>query len=196
MPQTAETDNNRMSLRERALANLAGGTRTDLKRDGMSNALGVLHRLASSQATAGDALALLHELQVHQVELDMQREELANSRGELEAALVRQTALLESAPAGFLTIDEKTVLCEINPAGARLLGQAREDLLGRPLAGLLSEPSTGTLHALLARAGEGLAPEPCDLRLLLPTGAQRTVHATAGMGTSPHYFQLVLMAAA
>ena len=196
MTRTLDADIDRMSLRQRALAQLTGSATVDFKRASMSTALGVLHQLASSPSTAGDALALLHELQVHQVELEMQEEELGNSRNELEAALARQTALLDNAPAGFITLDAGTVLCEINPAGAQLLGQAPEDLLGQPLAGLLTAPSGDALVALLARANDGLVQEPCKLLMLPVEGVQRALLATAGKGTAPQYFQLVLMAAA
>jgi PAS domain-containing protein len=196
MTRTVDAHIDSMSLRQRALAQLTGGAASDSRRANMSTALGVLHQLASSPSTAGDALALLHELQVHQVELEMQEEELGNSRCELEAALARQTALLEHAPAGFITLDAGTVLCEINAAGAQLLGQAPEDLLGLPLAGMLTAPSADALRVLLARANDGLAHEPCKLQMLPVEGVQRDLHATAGKDTAPHHFQLVLMAAA
>ena len=130
---TPEDANGLASLRQRAAEKLSVGGQTPGKRASQADALAVLHELASSPTTAGDALALLHELQVHQVELDLQHEELCRSQSELEAALVRQTAMVERAPVGYMTIDAQSVLCEINLAGARVLGAAREDLLGRPL---------------------------------------------------------------
>ena len=85
-------------------------------------AYGVLHELASSPTTAADALALLHELQVHQVELDLQAEELRASRMELEAALRRQIQLYDAAPVGHATIDPSCTLLELNLTGAAMLG--------------------------------------------------------------------------
>ena len=89
-------------LRSRAAHRLSGGKGAnstgsadspDSQAFQATDALAVLHAMASSQDTAGDALALLHELQVHQVEVELQAEELRDSRTELEAALRRQTAL-------------------------------------------------------------------------------------------------------
>ena len=194
MSHSSDASNERANLHQRAVAQLTSGSQAPPKRASTTQALTVLHQLASSPSTADDAIALLHELQVHQVELDLQQEELLRSRAELEAALIRQTAVVERAPVGCMTVDASTVLCEINLAGARLLGAAPGALLGRPLAGFLAAPSAGTLQALLARAREGLAPETFELRLLPVAGVAQTVYATADKDTAPDSFLLALMA--
>lgn len=194
MSHAADVPDDRASLRQRASAQLSGHPQTDLKRLSTHEALAVLHQLASSPSTASDAMALLHELQVHQVEVELQQEELRRSRSELELALDRQTALLERWPVGHMTLDAGTVLREINPAGTRLLGAAREALLGRPLTSLLSAPSASLLQALLARARDGQLPETRELRLLPIAGQQRSVHAAAARDTTAECFLLVLMA--
>jgi PAS domain S-box-containing protein len=181
-----------VALRQRATEKLSVSS-TANKRASQAEALAVLHQLASSPTTAGDAMALLHELQVHQVEVDLQQEELRRSQSELEAALIRQAALVEHAPVAYMTIDARTVLCEINLAGARLLGGIRKDLLGRPLASFFAAHSVAALQALLKRAREGRVPETCELQLLPMAGMNRTVLATANQDTSPEHFLLVLM---
>ncbi len=191
----AEADSH-ASLRQRASEKLFVGVPAAGKRASQSEALAVLHQLASSPSTAGDAMALLHELQVHQVELDLQQEELLRSQSELEAALIRQAALVERAPVGYMTIDAQTVLREINLAGARLLGAAREDLLGRPLTGLLAAHSVGVLQVLLERAREGRGPENCELQLVPVAGVSLTVQAAADQDSAPERFLLVLMSVA
>ena len=196
MSQAHEIAERSAQLRQRALAQLSVGPETDRKRVSASNALAVLHQLASSPSTAGDAMSLLHELQVHQVELDLQQEELRSARYELETTLVRQTALFERAPVGYMSIDAATVLCEINLAGSRLLGAARDELLGRPLSGLLWASSVVALQDLLARARDGLPPETCELRLLPHAGLTRVVHAAVDTDTAPGCFLVVLLAAA
>ncbi len=195
MAHAVELTDDRTQLRQLAMTQLAFSARREPQPSGMSEALTVLHRLASSPATAGDALALLHELQVHQVELELQQEELGSSRAELETALIRQTALVDRSPAGLMTVDARTVLCEVNPAGARLLGASPEELLGRPLASLLSVASASALHAQLARSLDGQVPETCRLQLLPLSGRPETVYASAGNDTVPGRFLLVLLAA-
>lgn len=166
-------------LRLRALSRLDRGKGGDGKRAGAAEALGVLFELASSPSTAGDALALLHELQVLQVELDLQDEELRSSRIELEQALARQVELYDCAPASCFTIDAKTTLCEMNLTGARLLGAERDALLGRALGGFLAPRSADVLHTLLARVSEGHRGEVCELELIVGNGESRLVHACA-----------------
>jgi PAS domain S-box-containing protein len=196
MPHSGHTADGQTNLRQRALAKLSVGPSKEHKRASTADALAALHRLASAPSTAVDAMALLHEMQVHQVELDLQQEELGRSRSELEAALIRQTALFERAPVGYMTIDAGTVVVEINLAGVRLLGAAQDDLLGRPLAGLLSAHSADLLQTLLVRARDGLEPETRELQLQPLAGTLRPVQAAVDRDTMPDRFLLVLMAAA
>ena len=65
---------------------------------------------------------LIHELQVHQIELEMQNEELKRSRSEIEKLHQKYYNLYNSAPAGYITMDMSTKITEINLIGAELLG--------------------------------------------------------------------------
>ena len=176
------------SLRLRALARLTGNSAPQDSRANSSAALAVLHDLASSPETAGDSLKLLHELQVHQVELDLQEEELRRSVAELEAALYRQVQLYDSAPAGCFTIDRSTALCELNRTGARLLGFDRDAVLGRALDSFLEPDSSRALHAALTRVAEGAEGEGCELRFVARDGVSRTAHASVGPDPSGQRF--------
>jgi PAS domain-containing protein len=166
-----------VALRLRAVSYLNGRTDAQDPRASASTALGVLHDLASSPETAADALALLHELQVHQVELDLQAEELRSTRAELEAALTRQTQIYDCAPVGCFTLDRLGVLCELNLAGARLLGGEREALLGRPLDGFLAPAARPALQSMLARAAAGSGGSARALPLQPADGVPRRVQA-------------------
>lgn len=194
MPNLAETSSYLSSLRERATTKLTDGIRSDLSRASTSEAMAVLFKLASSPSTAGDALALLHELQVHQVEVEMQHEELRHSRVELESDLIRQTNRVERAPAAFLVVDGATVLCEINLAGVRLLGASSNDVLGRPLSSLLSASSSEQLQKMLTLARSGAVPQTCELQLLPQGGVIRKLLCTAGRDVSSERFLLVVQA--
>ena len=80
----------------------------------------------------GDAQQrMLHELQVHQVELEMQNVELRQTRTDLEKLLEKYTNLYEFAPVGYLTLDRNGAILEANLTGTRFLGLERSRLAGR-----------------------------------------------------------------
>ncbi len=176
------------SLRQRALSRLTGNSDPHDTRANSSAALAVLHDLASSPATASDSLKLLHELQVHQVELDLQEEELRRAVTELEAALYRQVQLYDFAPAGCFTVDRSTALRELNRTGARLLGFDRDAVLGRALDSFLEPDSSRALHAALMRVAEGAEREGCELRFVARDGVSQTAHASVGPDPSGQRF--------
>src|SRR5690349_8664173 len=83
----------------------------------------------------GEPLKLLHELQVHQIELEMQNAELSRARDEAE----RFTDLYDFAPVGYVALDSAGTILSVNLTGARILGIERSRLLGRPLENFLAE---------------------------------------------------------
>jgi hypothetical protein len=81
--------------------------------------------------TDAETQRLVHELQVHQIELEMQNEELRESRAEVEAGLERCTELYDFAPVGYLTLGRDGAIRQVNLTGARMLGVERARLPGR-----------------------------------------------------------------
>ncbi len=179
-------------LRSRAVAHLKGPV-AQAHADA-SAALSVLYELASSPSTAPDALALLHELQVHQVELDLQDEELRRARTELETSLNRQVQLYDYAPAGFFTVDDDTVLRELNLTGASLLGFERDFLRGRSLESFLTTEDAPTLRAMLARVTAGARSDCADLHLR-PTqdGEARCMRTSVGLDPAGGGFLIAMI---
>ena len=76
---------------------------------------------------------LLHELEVHQIELELQNAELQRARDELDATLENYTDLYDFAPVGYFSIDESGTILEANLTGATLLGVERSRLTQRRL---------------------------------------------------------------
>ena len=101
---------------------------------------------------SGDKSQLLHELRVHQVELEMQNEELQQARGEAEAACARYADLYDFSPVGYLSLDRGGNIRLFNRAGAQLLGRERSPLLGRRFIDFVAVDSRLVLNELLARA--------------------------------------------
>jgi PAS domain S-box-containing protein len=180
-------------LRLRALQRLIGENGLQDARLNASAAFRVLHDLASSPSTSAAALALLHELQVYQVELDLQDEELRRSRAELEVTLIRQVQLYDFAPVGCFTVDRNTALRELNLAAASILGSERDHLLGRTLDSFLAPQSARALHAMLARLSDGAPTEADALQLLAHRGTPRRVHASANRDPDGQHFLIAFM---
>ena len=135
--------------------------------------------------TAGaDPARLVHELEVHQIELELQNEELRSARDELEAGLRRYTELFDFAPIGYFAVSPDGTIRELNLAAARLLGVERRRLLGRRLALFAPEGQRWAFARLLLdvaeRAGAG---EPFtlvrELTLVPEQGEPRETRVTA-----------------
>jgi PAS domain S-box-containing protein len=111
-----------------------------------------------------ELLRIQHELRVHQVELEMQNEELLEARAEIEAGLARYTDLYDFAPSGYFNLDEKGVIRMANLAGATLVGRSRADLAGQRF-GMLLDTSCRVAFANL-------------LEKVFSTGEMRSLEAT------------------
>lgn len=195
-PAVQATDPQRLAeLRLRAASRLTGAAAGKGDAARAVDALSVLHTLASSPATAPDALALLHELQVHQVELDLQAQELRDSRAELETALRRQTERHEALPVGCFGVDVQGTLVELNRTGAALLGLPPEEAPGLPLAGFFGPDDARRLRAALADLAAGRRPPPLSLALTPRGGGTRPVQAHVGPDPAGAGRALVVLAA-
>lgn len=107
---------------------------------------------APATSLQADALQqLLHELHVYQIELEIQNRELRESQQQLEEARDRYADLYDFAPMGYLTLDSKGIILEINLRGAAMLGRERGRLIGMPLAPFLGAGESRTLFEHLAR---------------------------------------------
>jgi PAS domain-containing protein len=193
MPSHSNTLKNQAGLRLRAVARLTGHGSAESASASASAALGILHGMASTPDRSSDALALLHELQVHQVELDMQADDLRQSRAELELALARQIQLYDFSPVACFSVDGQTTIHELNLPGAQLLGVDRDDLYGQALDTFMSFRSASALHALLMSAREGRCRACCELELKGPEGAVQVLHASARPDPVGHGFLLALL---
>jgi PAS domain S-box-containing protein len=99
-----------------------------------------------------DPARLLHELQVHKVELEMQNENLRHANEELALLNARYQDLYEFAPVAYLTVDVNRRITELNLAAARLVGRERHELPGRKLVDFVHPTSHAVLAMLLSRA--------------------------------------------
>ncbi len=95
---------------------------------------------------------LLHELEVHQVELEMQNQELRETQHHLEEARDQYTDLFEFAPVGYLIVDEKGIIANINLTACDLLGVERFHIKGKPLSAYMGKGESVKLFLNLREA--------------------------------------------
>jgi two-component system, cell cycle sensor histidine kinase and response regulator CckA len=113
-----------------------------------------------------DRLRLLQELQIHQIELEMQNEELRHARDEVEAGLAKYSDLYDLAPVGYLTLDREGTIREANLTCAGLLGVERAQSVGRRLESFISAEDRPGFRGFLTKIFEGRAKESREVTLL------------------------------
>jgi PAS domain S-box-containing protein len=89
---------------------------------------------------------LVYELQVHQIELDMQNEELRQAQVALQAAYERYADLYDFAPVGYLRLDADGVILEANLTATQLLGVSRTHMIGRRVTDWVAPEAQDTLY--------------------------------------------------
>ncbi len=114
---------------------------------------------------------MLHELQVHQIELEMQNEELRRSRAELEASHERYFDLFDLAPVGYFTLTEDARILEANLTGAKLLGVPRSGLLDRPFTRFIFPDDQDTYYHHRRAVVDAGSPATCELRMVRGDGS-------------------------
>jgi len=102
--------------------------------------------------TLDKAKTLLHELEVHQIELEMQNEELRLAQHRLEEVRDQYTDLFDFAPVGYLVLDKKGVIVNINLTACNLLGVERASIKGKPLSAYMSSGQSRTFFLKLQEA--------------------------------------------
>lgn len=132
-----------------------------------------------------DPRKLLHELHVHQVELEMQNEELRRAQLELEESRILYRDLYDLAPIGYCTLDDEGLILQANLTAATLLGVAREALVKQPIRRFIAKEELDTFHCYSQQliATEGL--HTCDLRMIKSGGSTFWVRLRSVREASP-----------
>ncbi|MDE1166688.1 MAG: EAL domain-containing protein [Pseudomonas sp.] len=117
----------------------------------------------------------MHELHVHQIELDMQNETLRQTQIDLEVSRDLYLDLYEHAPVGYLTLSTSGMIQAVNLTGAALLGMDRERLLGRRFSTRVQASEGDRWQDVFRRACNDLAHHQADLTLLRGDGTPLAV---------------------
>ena len=136
--------------------------------------------------TEADTQRLLHELQVHQIELEMQNAELQDARDNMETLLGKYADLYDFAPVGYFSIDEQGLIFEVNLTGAALLGVERSQLINRRLQHFLAPTSRPIFLAFLEKVFAGSGKQICEASLPNKNGTPSWVDFQATPAASLH----------
>ena len=139
-------------------------------------------RLGKTQAATGphpkneDTSKLIHELQVHQIELEMQNEELMQARAGIEMSLEKYSDLYDFAPVGYFTLTDEGIIREVNLTGTALLVEDRSRLINRRFGLFLSDETRPAFFAFLKKVCEGNTKEKCEVALTRNKDNPRYIH--------------------
>ena len=150
---TSSNPSEAAELRRRAEARLREKQKSQRSHDG-------------EQRTALDMQRLVQELQIHQIELEMQNEQLEQARAETEMALERYTDLYEFAPSGYFTLDREGTIRQANLTGSALLGVDRSRLMNRRFGLFVAEKSRAVFRTFAAKVFASQLRETCEVMLL------------------------------
>jgi PAS domain S-box-containing protein len=114
---------------------------------------------------------LLHELQVHQIELEMQNQELRETQQQLEETGSLYADLYDFAPVGYISFNDNGFIQEINLTGAAMLGKERLRLINIPFAAYVTPSDLGKFRDHLANCRQTKEKVTTELGLIVKEGA-------------------------
>jgi two-component system, cell cycle sensor histidine kinase and response regulator CckA len=117
-----------------------------------------------------DLHVLMHELQVHQIELEMQNDELRQGQISLEEANRKYRDFYDFSPLGFLTLDESGLIREVNLTAASQLGITRRHLADKPFRFFIAIEDRDRFRLYLKRVFQEPGPQPGEIKLQRPDG--------------------------
>ncbi len=121
----------------------------------------------------------LHELGVHQIELEMQNEELRRAQVELEAARSRYFDLYDLAPVSYVLLNEKGLVLETNITASSLLGVTRGALVNQSITRFIFKEDQDIYYRQHKQLFETGAPQECELRMVKKDGTEFWAHLKA-----------------
>ncbi len=119
----------------------------------------------TKQVIEADIKKLLHELQVHQIELEMQNEELREANETAETALKKHTMLYDFAPLGYFTLEKDGSISELNFTGAEMLGEKRFSLVNSNFKLFIAESSKTVFDRFFSKIFISNTKESCEVML-------------------------------
>ena len=141
----------------------------------------------------GPLQRIIHELQVHQVELELQNEELRIARAEEDKLRERYANFYDFSPIGFLSLDPQGLILQANLTCASLLGEERVRLVGRHFLDFIDWDQRPPFHAYLKQLQEEGGHGSGEVTLKAGASAPRTLHLEGTWTADRQEFRVVLV---
>ncbi|MCX7041364.1 MAG: PAS domain S-box protein [Gammaproteobacteria bacterium] len=139
-----------------------------------------LQALAAADSMSAEQMwQALHEMRVHQIELEIQNEELRVTQAALDAARARYFDLYELAPVGYCTVAESGLLQEANLTASNMLAARRDAVVGQPMSRFIDKRDQDIYYLMQRGLFANAGPRECELRLIGPSGEPFWAHLTA-----------------
>ncbi|MEI6434680.1 MAG: PAS domain S-box protein [Bacteroidota bacterium] len=130
----------------------------------------------STQPSDPDTMKLIHELEVHQIELEMQNEELMLAKKQTEEAIERYTELYDFAPSGYFTLSNEGKIIELNHVGAKMLGKNRSYLMNHLFGLFVSDETKLVFWEFLEKTFKSKVNETCEAGVMADGNEPTYVH--------------------
>ncbi len=121
---------------------------------------------------------LIHEFEVHQVELEMQNEEIIFAKQKAETAAEKYSVLFDFAPSGYFTLSKEGLILEMNLSGSKMLGKERSYLRKKLFVFYLSKDSKPIFNLFFKKVFDSKIKETCEVTLSTKGTSPMTVHLT------------------
>lgn len=150
----------------------------------------------NAELSPEESRLMLHELRVHQIELEMQNDELRRVQVELDAARASYFDLYDLAPVGYCTLNEKGLILQSNLAASNLLGISRSAMAKQLFTRFILKEDQDIYYLHRKKLVESDTPQLCELRMVKDDGIQFSAHlaaTTAHDGKGAPVIRIVMM---
>jgi PAS domain S-box-containing protein len=144
-------------------------------------ALSLLHKLSHVQESAEDALRLLHELQVYQVELDLQLAQVEYNENELLEELAVYQVLFQHAPAAYVNAGLEGNIIQANGPSGEIFDMDTDDLPGQNLVTVIPEEGRPAIVEIFNQLRNGAPRAVCEIALAAGTNSKRRLLVSASV---------------
>ena len=147
----------------------------------------------ASQSFEINALKLVQELQVQQVELEIQNEELMRVNNDLESANTKYSELYDFAPSGYFSLSKEGKILELNLSGSKILGIERSQLRNQSFGFFVSDETKPVFILFLAKLFESKTIESCEIRLSSEDDFPKYIHISGIVGENKDVCNLTVV---